>query len=250
MKNRETLDLTKPIGWLSTGYDHFRHVYEFIKALYDAIETKHVDYDNRERTSISKDNFVIKQEHLKKMLIDLSTNTEDIEITISATKTYPDFNTVTSIQRELIEVMKHANSHYNYIQKIEKKINDNNEYYIINEKRETSLNNIKNIIQDIEKDITRYNSIPIEKIPKNIQDEFKNINNRNFLLSHHTNNDSILFNNTFTSVSNEYYKIEEEIVHLLYDIRLHLEEHDNEYFEHLITYDREFWIARSTLSSS
>lgn len=249
MKNREKLDLTKTVEWLSIGYDHFRHVYEFIQELHNAINTNYVDYDSRKRISISKDNFSQMNDSLNSMIKELSKTIKSVEIMISATKTYNNFSAFTSLQRELIEVMEHANNHYNYIEKEEKSISKDQDYNIY-KKREISLDNASKIIEDIEIDIIRYISIPNNKIPDTIKNNYQIICNKKKSLSQYDTDDILTFQNTLTSVSNEYYKIEEEIVHLLYDIRIHLKNYDDEYFNCLIIKDYEFWIARSTIWAS
>jgi hypothetical protein len=249
MKNREKLDLTKTVEWLSIGYDHFRHVYEFIKELHNAIYTNYVDYDSRQRISISKDNFSQMNDSLNKMIQELSKTIQPTEITISATKTYDNFSAFTSLQRELIEVMEHANNHYNYIKKEEKNINNNQDYSMY-KKREISLDHAHKIIKDIEIDCIRYISIPNDKVPDTIKNNYKIICKKQESLSQYNTDDILTFQNTLTSVSNEYYKIEEEIVHLLYDLRIHLKNHDHEYFNYLTINDPKFWIARSTIWAS
>ncbi len=250
MIDRSSIDLSESVEWLSTWYDHFRHIYEFIKALHDAIETNHVDYDNRQRFTISKENFGITQTNLQQMIEKIDAITKPLEITISAAKTYPDFTTYTSVQREFNRVLEHAEIHRHYTQKTNQHHNSSeHESYALYQKRNISLTHIQNILTDIQQDTQRYQSISHEHISHKAQVSYQIIAHKIKQLSYHETDDILIFQGAYTSVGNEYYKIEEELVHVLYDIRLHTKNDHQDLFDQLLEQDPDFWIARSTLQS-
>jgi hypothetical protein len=217
-------------------------VYEFIQALHNAIDTKKVDYDSRSRISITEENFTYKQEHLHTMVETISNTIENIPITITAKKTYPEFYTITSLQRELLELLEHEKNHQNYVNTTQKENNEQQEYeiYTINTERKISLDNSENIKIDIQQDIKRYQSVLIYNIPSDIQHKYALINNKVQQLEQYNTDNLLIFKDTLTSVSNEYYKIEEELVHLLYDIRLYLKNNHTDIFHKLIEKDHNF----------
>lgn len=247
--NNRSPHLWKTTEWLSTWYDHFRHVYEFVQALYHAIDTHSVDYDSRARDSITEDNFLQKQQELKGMIETLAHTWEQIKIIITAAKTYPDFTSTTSLQRELFELSHHEESHYRYLDPSHQIIPYNNTTYSVDQKTDISLIKSNNIKHDIKQDISRYESLSLKHIPDNIQQIYQKIIHKIEQLDCYDTDDLLIFNNMLTSVSNEYYKIEEELVHLLYDIRLFLKDNQQEFFKQMIEKDPDFWIARSTLQS-
>lgn len=250
MKDRTKLELEKEVEWLSTWYDHFRHVYNFVQSLYRALKTRHVDYDTRTREVINKSNFTKKKQELKSMIEILSNIKKNSEITITAQRTYPHFKTITSLQREFLSILNHEESHYHYLI-IEEKENqfEKNNNYKTKEKSTVDLEAIQTIRQDIKQDITRYECIPDIFLSDSIKNEYTTIMNKIKQLDQYNTDDILIFKNTITSVSNEYYKIEEELVHLLYDIRLYLKDNQQEFFMKLIDKDSNFWIARSTINS-
>ena len=248
MQNRETLDLITPIGSSSTWYNHFRHSYEFVQALYDSLDTNHVDYDSRKRDSITEENFWEKLKEYKKMIIVLSTTQKDISITLTAQKTYSNLEAITSIGREVLELKKHEEDHHNYVSTEERETEwETDETYTITNERIVGLEETSKIKKDIEQDRARYWSVPSEYISNHAKIEYEKIINKLTQLDQHRTDNILLFKNTITSVKNEYYKIEEELVHLLYDILLFIENNQKEFFTHIKNQDPNFWMARSTL---
>ena len=186
------------------------------------------------------------------MIEKLSHIKENIQITITAKKTYLWFEAITSLQRELLELLEHEKNHQNYVNTTQRENNEQQEYeiYTINTERKISLDNSEHIKSDIQQDIKRYQSIIIHDIPSNIQHKYALINNKIQQLEKYNTDNLLIFKDTLTSVSNEYYKIEEEIVHLLYDIRLYFKNKNRIVFDNLIKNDHSFWIARSTINKT
>lgn len=250
MKNRAILDLAQHIEWLSTGYDHFRHVYEFTHALYVALETQTIDYDKRERMSINKNNLSAYANELTRILSVLQTNTNNNAIHISASVTYPGFEATTSIQRELAEIIAHHDHHYHYISPSTTiDTRPTVEPYTITNETQISLEPITKIKTDINHDKARYIHILAQHIqfPSDVYETYSNIAQKIAYLDEYRYNHSIEINGMQSSVSNEYYKIEEELVHLLYDMRLFIKNTDTVLFQQLTQQDPAFGIARSTI---
>ena len=248
MKNRSPY-LWSTIEWISTWYDHFRHVYEFVKTLYKAIDTQFIDYDMRDREVIDENNFDVREKEFSEMIKILWEVKHNIKLSITAKNTYPNFYSSTSFQRELLEVLEHENTHYSYLNPNYNNIQYNNGTYDNYKQTNILLSHVEKIQQDINQDIKRYQSLPVEILDGMIQNKYQTIIKRIDLLHQYKTDDILVYNTTFTSVGNEYYKIEEEFVHLLYDIRLLLKNSESKIFEQLVQNDPSFWIARSTLQS-
>ena len=250
MNNRNQLDLTKEIESWSTWWDHFRHIYEFVEALYSAIDTGIVDYDVRKRNPLIKENIEKYQLQLTHMI-----NTiwwiYNKKLIIKASKTYPTLQAVTSFQRELQALLSHEQDHHTYVTQKHNTKREVKEWiqFSFKEKIDIPLLSLQSLQDDVKFDFEKYNLIVQHIIlPVSITHHYKQLCIIfNYLQQYTTDNIVVLNWELLSSLSNEYYKLEEELMHMLYDIRLYIRDTDPVYFHKIITQDPQFWIARSTI---
>lgn len=241
------------IEWQSTWWDHFRHIYSFAECLYTALQPSWasepiINYDERKRFSITQDNIHQHIQYYKNMISWLQKNT-DQEVIIRS-NVYPKLLATSTVKRELLGILEHTNSHYSYFQPHAKWPRLN--HFITSSRKmiDTVSNNDKEIEYDIQMSFDKYNLISKTiELPIMISREYDHVRDRYNSIHLQPKGYKVEYWETWSSISNELYKIEEILMHLLYDIRIFLFQYENIYYKNLIIQDPDFGIAHSTIQA-
>lgn len=249
MKKREQ-HLRTQLEWWSTWWEHFRHIYWFVWCLCDALsqwDLQHVvNYDTRKRFDISVNNFDYYQTQFTDMRRDLMYWEPNKEIQV-ALQSNSLVTTKSSIIRELHFVIEHAHSHLGYFEN-HWNIAYNTTHIIELIKKWSTLDHEDLFFWKLGTLFDQFEWVNKQrKLPSRLIVKYNNMIEINNMLSMHIWNDEILFDDMATSILNEYYKLFDQIIHLLYDVRLYLYQNNQSVYQQIISKNPNFGYAESTI---
>lgn len=242
--------ITKNIEWVSTWWDHFRHVYSFIECLHDSVinQKDSVNYDARKRFDISLDTYPQYVQKIGSMIFDIQQELSKV-ITVKSL-VYTDFFALSSIKRELEILLEHDESHHSYFHEEWSEYFPESATYTIWDHIDFAWDN-KNIILHIDESIHKYHSVSTDiDLPIHLQQTYNYIAEMYTTILNLPQGCTLIktvnWDDTTTSRCRELYNIEESMMHFLYDIRIYLKKHYKSYYNTLIGADPQFGIAHST----